>query len=820
MGFQLPLGMGTGLLSFALTASISASQVTPDGTANTTVTTTGLNTTITNGTAAGSNLFHSFQQFSIPTGGAATFNLVNTPAITTIFSRITGGSASNIDGAIRTFNSSNPVSLFLINPAGILFGPNASLNIGGSFVGTTASNIKFADGTEFSATNPSTTPLLTVSLPIGLQMGNNPGAIIVQNSGHRLTGGLITPIGQSNNPVGLAVQSGNTLALIGGEINLVGGVVTAASGHVELGSLRAGTVSIDTTPSRWQFDYSNLSQFTDIHLSQQALVNASGSPAGSLRLQGQNISVLEGSVALLENFGGAVLGDLVITARETLALGQAGRYGFGSSQLISDNLGNGAGNTVRISARQLDIQPGGEIAARTFGAGVGGNIHVNVLGLTTLNGWSPLNPNLASQIGVKTFGSARGGDITVSTNQLRATNGGGITNTPLGKAAAGDVTVYAQDWIEIIGENPLTRLPSAISSIAFNQGNGGNLNITTSRLTLRDGGVVNATTTAAGNGGKIVVTASDRIEVMGINSITGRQSRLASAANAATVSFFGSPPLPTGNAGGVTLNTPLLQVSNRGIVGVENVGTGNAGQLQINADRVILDQQGTITATTKLGSGGNITLNLKDLLLLRHQSVITTTAGGSGNGGNITINSPIVAGFENSDISANAVQGRGGNVQINTQGIFGLQFRSQLTSENDITASSEFGVNGIVQVNTIGTDPSAGLVELPENLTDSSQQIVAGCAGVQGNQFVTTGRGGVLDNPMQVVRHDRPWADVRDPIAFRSSTPSLPHAPTPPPVTEATTWQRNPNGGIELVAIAPSNLPLANAATCAAAKIY
>jgi filamentous hemagglutinin family protein len=229
---------------------VSAQTITPDGTLGTTITTTGLDATITNGTAAGTNLFHSFQRFDIPTGGSANFNLINTPAITTIFSRVTGGSVSNIDGLIRTTNSTNPVSLFLMNPAGIIFGPNASLNIGGSFIGTTANSIKFADNVEFSATNPAPA-LLTVSVPLGLQMGSNPSSITVNGPGHRLTiESAFSPLDSSNNPLGLRVNPGATLGLIGGEIALAGGVLGAASGHIELGSVSQGTVGITTTSPR------------------------------------------------------------------------------------------------------------------------------------------------------------------------------------------------------------------------------------------------------------------------------------------------------------------------------------------------------------------------------------------------------------------------------------------------------------------------------------------------------------------------------------------------------------------------------------------
>ncbi|MHC5917663.1 MAG: filamentous hemagglutinin N-terminal domain-containing protein, partial [Nostoc sp.] len=152
--------MSSALLpAILLWSRCAIAQVTSDGTTNTIVNPNGNNFTILNGIAKGNNLFHSFSNFSVPTGGSARFDLINTPNITTIFSRVTGRNVSNIDGLISTLNSSNPVSLFLMNPAGIIFGANARLDIGGSFVGTTANSINFSDGVEFSATNPGATPL-------------------------------------------------------------------------------------------------------------------------------------------------------------------------------------------------------------------------------------------------------------------------------------------------------------------------------------------------------------------------------------------------------------------------------------------------------------------------------------------------------------------------------------------------------------------------------------------------------------------------------------------------------------------------------------
>ena len=211
-------------LSVLLSNPAMAQVVSPDSTLNTTVSRSSNTFTITNGTAAGTNLFHSFREFSIPTNGSAVFNLVNTPNVSTIFSRVTGTTVSNIDGLIRSINNTNPVSLFLMNPNGIIFGPNARLNISGSFVGTTAERIQFQNGREFNTTDP--TPLLTIALPIGLQFGSTSAPIQVNGAGHLFTStSILSPTTRPNAlPLGLGVNPGKTIALVGGNIDLNGGL--------------------------------------------------------------------------------------------------------------------------------------------------------------------------------------------------------------------------------------------------------------------------------------------------------------------------------------------------------------------------------------------------------------------------------------------------------------------------------------------------------------------------------------------------------------------------------------------------------------------
>ncbi|WP_414751994.1 filamentous hemagglutinin N-terminal domain-containing protein [Anabaena sp. CCY 9910] len=853
-------------------------QVIPDNTLKTSV--SGSHPYIINdGTRVGNNLFHSFSQFSILKGDSASFG--NDLSVENIFSRVTGGNISNIDGSISANGNAN---LFLLNPAGIIFGQNARLNIGGSFVATTANSIKFADGIEFSAANHTGTPLLTMSVPVGLQMGSNSGAITVQG----------TPANDFFFRIPtLSMAPNRTLALIGGQVDINSASIFAPDGRVELWAMKNGTVNIPTS-GNWQLaSLSPSPTWGNITLQQSSYINTSGAIGGAINIRGRGLTLQDGSqIESSTGANGQGQGITVKTTEFVDLLGISNPTNYIPPGLLTSVAGSGAtAGDITVDTPRLRLANSAWINSLNYGVNFftfmpinnarTGNITVRATDVE-ITGYAPF-PNqftgayVSGAITTLVAGGQQNdsGTITVEAERIRLLDGGRISTDLLGNSfsptpttgKAGNISVKATESLEIRGTT-VSDFNSGIVSSILNlvDGQGGNITINAGKLTLANGGTIssqiagnqNAAIAGRGKAGNIRIRASD-IEVsdpvldvytqapggitvaIGENS-TGKGGNISLIAQSLRVFNGGqitsstdgmgaagnvnlqvnnitvegiSQPLSDGrilpstitaastttsDAGSVNLVADQLNVLDQGQISVSNTGGGNAGNLLVNANQIKLEQAGNLLSEVSAGDRGNITLNT-DVLLMRYGSKISTNATGTATGGNISINAPIIIGLENSDITANAMKGAGGNIDIQTQGLFGLQYRDQLTPESDLTASSEFGISGTVDINNFGVDPNSGLVELPENVTDPSQKIATGCSNNQGSSFVATGKGGIPQNPSQEVRSDRTWSDTRDISAFQNRPQIQVQTPTQPRIpVQANSWHRNNQGKIELIA--------------------
>ncbi|MGK7887793.1 MAG: filamentous hemagglutinin N-terminal domain-containing protein [Leptolyngbyaceae cyanobacterium] len=823
--------LGLGLFSVLLWSGTARGQtVTPDGTINTVVSSPNSNRVlITGGTLQGENLFHSFTTFS-PQSWAAHFDLTDesyngsADAVGLIISRVTGNNASRIDGLLQVSGGSSP-NLFLINPNGIIFGPNAHLNVPGSFIASTAEGLEFADGTTFATDDTTPNPLLTITAPVGLNLPANPAPIQVEGNGHHL--GLL-----AENPVfgptipgmemaGLMTAvSGQTLGFLGGELRMTGGTVIALDGRVELGAVGGNSpaqVGLSLTSTGWQFDYSGVESFGDIVLSQQAAAYASGiTTPGSMQLVGQQITLTDGSMALLQSLGPVLGGGLRAIASEGINIIGTVPTTLLRSQIRTEALGTGRGANLSIITPRLQIQDGGRVETTTFAHSDSGDLTIQAADAVEVTGFAPGLPEMFSSLSSTTLGSGRTGNLTIDTVRLSAQAGGFVSVATLfGTGNSGNLVVHATERVEVMGGTSL--FPSAVNANSISSGDTNSVTINTQQLVVQDGGLVGSQAFASGSGGNVIIRASEFIEVTGSSPTTGVSQIGASVIIAPGVNtVFGLSSDPTGQAGSVEIATPRLRVSDRGAVSVQNEGTGASGDLQIAADLILLDADGRITASTVTGGGGNIGLRVANLLLLQDGSLISAEAGGRGNGGNLDIDAPKIAGLENSDMVATAVFGNGGNIQITTQAIFGLEFQAELTPASDITASSQFGVSGTVAIAELEVDPRSEAVELATEFVDPSRVIVQGCgAQMQGNEFIVTGRGGVPPAPTTPLTPDRTWQDVRDPSAYLDNVPitATTIAPGAESWVEMNRWLLAPDGAIELIATPPTTI-VAPTVTC------
>ncbi|MEM9276361.1 MAG: filamentous hemagglutinin N-terminal domain-containing protein, partial [Cyanobacteria bacterium P01_F01_bin.143] len=683
---------------------------------------------ITGGMESGQNLFHSFEEFS-PNIDITHFD--NSSNIQNIFTRVTGDSTSFINGLISTNDNA---SLFILNPAGIILGNSAQLDIGGSFIATTAESIIFADGTNFNTQIDQMPPLLTVSIPSGLQYGDAPGSISSNNT----------------ETVNLSLSPENTIAFLGGKIELQNIFIDAFSGNVEIGSVAEGEIiSLSLINQRWIFDYSYDAAFSDINISQPFQINTSGK-LGSVNLRGENITL-----------------DSTIIFNST-----------------TENFQETEENSSRSGISLL----------------ANNNINLDKILLSTQVPESEQNNPPITE---------RGADIKIVAEGMINVRGSGLSTSTFNQGDGGNIIIQAGEYLELSGFSS-TDFPTLIATgVGENSsGNGGNIEIKTDRLVIMDDAAINSSTFGAGKAGNIIVQAKESILISG-SSFNQDFQQFSPRSGLFAVS--GGQATNAGASGKVTINTSQLLIEDGGAISVSNFGTGNAGNIEINVEELLLNNDSQIISTRASGDEGSITISGNEIVL-RDSSTIATTATGNGNGGNITFNADNIVLFDESTINANAFEGSGGKITITTQGLF-----TENNPANVITASSEVkGLDGTVEINTPDTNSKLETTEQRQSPLAAEESIYTGCSlgtDFSANKFSYIGRGGMRKGPFDSLESQEVIADLGLEESIQSTAElSANHRlnndqidKTSQSITEATTWIINDQGKVELIAQAPNH---------------
>ena len=759
-------------------SEIAYAQVIPDGTVNTQVNQNGNVSEIFGGETRGNNLFHSFQEFSVDIDNEAFFNNLDT--IENIFSRVTGDNISFIDGLIRANGSAN---LFLLNPAGIIFGPDARLDIGGSFIGTTAESILFADGIEFSATDTQSAPILTINTPIGLNFGNNPEDIINESV---VTDDNGTPDDFNDDDlIGLRVPTDETIALIGGNVFIDGGFVTTIGGRIELGSV-AENSKVSLTPIAQGFDvgYGEVANFQDISLSFAALVNNSGTNPGDIEVQGRNISLIEGSQIGIEAEIEGEADDVNIVASESLTLdGNAAEIDLGNFQtLIFSNIfddATGDESSININTPQLTITNGAQIATNNdFGNGLGADININTSKIIIEKSFFIDEPIL-SGIFANVFeeGTGDGGNILITTEKLTLNDGAQITTVTFGPGNAGELIINASELIELnstisdIEDNTPSAISANVGEPLFpipTAGSGGDITISTPRLVVSDGAQIATTAQNDGDGGNLTLNVSDSILLKGTSPSAelGGEGRSGIFVNAEPSFVLDGEIIPTtGNGGNLTLNTESLIIEQGAFISADTLSLGDGGIAKIKVNQLILRDGGRISAGSLLGvegldnergKGGNLdiiateSVEITGIGEINGESVnssVFTLAESNGKAGDTTLTTSKLTVSDGGDINARATStGAAGNIIINANSVDldqGSLTAATAAGKGNVTLDIDDSITlrneSLISAEATGTANGG-------NLTIDSEFIVAYPSQPNGNDILAKAPGGTGGN--------------------------------------------------------------------------
>ncbi|MFH7026577.1 MAG: filamentous hemagglutinin N-terminal domain-containing protein [Heteroscytonema crispum UTEX LB 1556] len=708
---------------------------------------------ITGGTVKASNLFHSFGKFKIEEGRKADF-VSPRENIDNILVRVTGGSRSEILGTLATSGLSNP-NLFLINPNGIVFGANARLQVGGSFVATTANAIAFGNQGFFNASIPNNPELLTV----------NPSAFLFNQ--------ISTPITKQSGTI-LQVPNGKSLLLAGGNINLNGGGLQARGGRIELAAVAGmGILGLNYDSNQLSLNIPDSVRRGDISLTNTTLSAGGGSIAIASENLGLQRSILDAEIIPGSTQGG----DIILDAKQKMTIAnsriinnvgfstvgntgninlKAGSLSLNNSILNSSTFGRGntagiflqgkdsvdianssilsnvgdvaaIGNTggVNIKAGSFTLNNGSTLRADTFGKGETAGVFVQADGFVDI-----ADSVISTQAGNTAIGN--GSNINIQAGTVSLTYDSVLNTSTYTERRAGNVIIHAKNNVAV--DN------SRISSDTFDVGNGGIIDVKARELSLTNGGVLLSTTTGRGTAGNIQINAAD-IAISGVDAEEGFSSGLITA----------SEEEGSGQGGDISVTTNRLRVSNGAVLNARTRSASNGGNITVNTETLDLTSGGQLlTSAFKRGNAGNITVNATDSVSISGSDatfaerlakfgarIVDNDGANSGlfarvrseeaaNAGKIEVNARSIRLSDRAIISTATTLGEGGDITLNARDIL-LRNHSSITAtagtaqaggnggninidsdllaaanNSDITANAFAGKGGNIRINTQG----------------------------------------------------------------------------------------------------------------------
>jgi filamentous hemagglutinin family protein len=680
-----------------------------DNTLGTQVTGSSSNFNVTGGLNRGQNLFHSFKDFSVPTSGSITFT--NPVGNRSIITRVTGNIYSDINGKIDT----NGANFFLINPNGIVFGNGAQINVGKSFVGSTANGIDLVDPQgkvyTFGTKNINDTPLLTINPNVflnvsRLSMGtSNPTDVGIKNYGTL----------QTNN-------DNQYIGLIGGNITLDGsagrGDIYARGGRVDIGGLKtAGTVSLDDRGL--VFNGNNLGlgdvsilngAWVDVRTSDSypidtleygssfyginKILGTVDTSSNNVSSRGSNVNINANNVELFSNLNLTNIKSSIKTSGGDININAAGKLSLNRGEISSDNtLDNpGSTGTINISAQTIAVKNSSAIFSYTQGLNNAGDINIKSTGDIFLSGSDTFNPPQAGIIASDGKGGAAKGFFL---------NSSSIASRTFGKGNSGKITIDTQGSLFLNNEGLITSETATTEGFSISSrnpttdstGNSQGINISARNIYLENHSAIDASSGGQGNAGSISIKTTGDIKLVGYDTFSDSDTfspyEGQSWFTGSRISSYGRDGSTTGK---VSIEAKgKLSLLNDSKISSEP-GSGKSQGIDISARELEMRNRSTIrTESFFKGVAGDINIQTTgDITIVNFQDPNTRTS---------------IPTFIYNISSNTASSGSSGKISIDTKG--------KLSISNDGAISSEVvGFTDVITGNSQGIKISANQLDL------------------------------------------------------------------------------------------------------------